>query len=221
MNSGPVNAEAATLQAGATVWIAAGDPSEDSPQAAAEVLHQDGEELVVSAPDFAAAYAVPAVGSAVILRWTNERGVYACAATLTAVTDTVPRRWHLLPTAGVARKQRRDYARASFSGPVLIVPMGSGPVAVVKGEMSDLSEAGLRAQLGGSALPAGTPVEAHLVLDATPVALQGCVLRCDLVDPQTGRHEIVVTFAVPEDSAARLRRVVLRQQMQERRERLQ
>lgn len=217
-----MSSEAAELPVGAPLWIQVGDSAEAPRRSSAEVTDHDGDDLVISAPDDGSgSVPAPPVGSLLMLRWTTERGVYVCAATLAAVVPGSPPSWRLRPTAGVDRQQRRDYARASFTGPVLIVPTGTSPVAVVKGEMSDLSEGGLRAQLRGTPLAPGTAVEAHLELDSAPVTLRGHVLRSDPVDPATDSYEIVVALSVREESAARLRRAVLRQQMLERRERRQ
>ena len=207
------------IWAGALVWVDLVDGPELRQTSPARVLETDGEQLWISAPEYDPSTPAVREGSPVTVRWTGERGIYLCPALLAAAATQTAEPWRVRLTGAVETLQRREYARASFGGPVALVPMGDGPVAVLQGELTDLSEGGLRANVHGAPLTAGTPVEVHLELDATPVTLPGQVLRSDAAD-DAGIFETVVTFAVREVHASQLRRVVLRQQMLARRDRL-
>ncbi len=158
-------------------------------------------------------------GTPLLLRWTSDRGIYSCLAVLVSVASPPVDAWRVRAVGAVEKMQRREYARAEFVAPVVVVPLAAGPVSVVKGELADLSEGGLRAHLTGR-LAEGGAVEVHMVLESTPVTLFGRVLR-SRPRADSDSFETVITFIVREAHAAHLRRVVLRQQAQARRERIQ
>lgn len=203
-----------SVPADAELWVDVEQPDRPAAQnAPAHVTEYDGDELVISAPQYDVDAAAPQPGKALVLRWTGDRGVHECRVALLSVAAGDPPSWRLRPIGPVERVQRREYVRAAFLQPLAIVPVDAeAPVAVVTGDLADLSEGGLRAHLRGAPLAAGTAVEVHLELESTPATLHGRVLRSDALETQPPTYETVVIFEVQEIHAARLRRVVLRQQ---------
>jgi len=173
-------------------------------------------ELLVVAPHVESASVLPEPGALLLLGWTTERGIYTCRAVLVSVAPPPASGWCVRVAGAIEKVQRREYARAELVGAVAVVPHSGGPVRVVKGHLTDLSEGGLRAGLDGPLVP-GSAVEVHMELDSIPVALPGHVLRSTASAGAYPVFETVVTLALDEAHAAALRRVVLRQQLLARR----
>lgn len=210
-----MSVDASDILPGGLVWVDVAQPGVAADHAPARVTGRVGDELVLAVPHGSHGADGPGRGAELMLRWTTERGVQRSPASLLS-SDSAGATWRVRLIGTVERVQRRQYARAPFSGPVAIVPLEARLARVVKGELADLSEGGLRAHVPGSPLTVGVAVEAHLVVDSVPAALRGAVLRSDLTCSSPPVYETVVTFTVGEAQAAMLRRIVLRRQMSER-----
>lgn len=206
-----MTSEAVDSSVGGPLWVDIEEPTEEVLRQFTAAAGSGESQLVI--PSSASDRAVPRAGAALMLRWSGGRGVCSCAAVMVAVQPGAPKpAWKVRIVGSLENRQRREYARASFVAPVLVVPVEDGLVQVVKGELTDLSEGGLRARLRGALTPGGG-VEVHLDLDGASALLSGTVLRSDPDVVERGIYESVVAFAINESQATRLRRMVFRQQV--------
>jgi hypothetical protein len=184
--------------------------------AASRVEGYEGADLVIAAPGFEGDLEAEVQGLPVLVRWTGPRGVFSLETQLVEVRRGSLTTWLVRPVGAVQISQRRNYVRAPLFTAIHLVPVTTEASRTTMGWLSDLSEGGLRARVDGVPLLADAVVEARFQLEEELVTLVGTVLRSGPVDKTTKTYEVVVLLEAGRH-ADRIRRVVLRQQLQARR----
>jgi hypothetical protein len=181
----------------------------DEPVRGVRVVHADGAFLILSL----ALDAVPAVGTAVTLRWpAGDRGRYAQQAVVVEIDEN---RIGLEPHGPALVEQQRNYVRGGGGEEVLMRRPGE-PDAI--GWIRDISEQGVRAHFADVEVFDGDAITLRVLLDPDLVevpatAAKVASLRQSL--PQRGPMsvELVAVFDPDETQARTIRRYVLRQQL--------
>jgi c-di-GMP-binding flagellar brake protein YcgR len=194
------------------------------------VESDDDGLLALAAPWHAAALA-PGPGEPLAVRWSTLRGLCEVTATLVSVDrENAVALWRVQTEGEIRVLQRRRFARADATAPVMIAPLladtdcHAQPEAVMA-TLTNLSEGGARVRVDGVATleKAGlTPdgeVELRMSLGAVIVRVVGIVIRITPDVPRTARDaaEVVVSFDAPDNAADLIRRFVMHQQVLARR----
>lgn len=161
-------------------------------------------------------------GEVLTLAWTAApRGLMATSCVLEQVELTQPPVWVLRPVGVLRRLQRRRFARADVSARVSL--SGPPPAQAVtggwsaSGMLADLSEGGARVLLDtGHRVPSalGEVLLVDLRIAGTPLVTPATVVG--LESPAPGRHQVRVEFDLPEKDSERVRRAVMRRQVEAR-----
>ena len=121
--------------------------------------------------------------------------------------------WSLTVAGSPVLHQRRQFVRAGGGETVELTNRWSGAQT---GEVTDLSEGGLRCRFGYADLKVGETVAVTVRLGDDVLAVDGWVLRS--VDDIAARaFDVTVTFDLNEQDAALVRRYVIQQQILARR----
>jgi len=184
-------------------------PAEQPPVCGVRVVAAERDELTMSL----AQSDVPAVGTAVTLRWpAGLRGRYVLAATVVSVDET---RVQVTTTGTPGVEQNRNFVRGGGGEHVLLRRPGQPDVL---GWIRDISEQGVRAHFADVELHAGDAIRLHIQLDAEVVEADAVVLKAEALRqsvPQSGPTsvEMVAVLSCAEMEARVIRRYVLRQQL--------
>jgi len=199
-----------------------------------------GDVLVVAAPPFAGDLHVAVEGRSVTVAWSTPRGHSRQDFVITAVVRRLVPCWELLADGPVTQEQRRRYVRVPVAGHVVLraVPGADAPgpddleaageqdPALLKldARLVDLSEGGACVRAPARTwVAAGREVRFELDVDGSPVVQLAEVLR---VRPAPGavpldrdqqQHDLVLEFVEPVPAADRVRRYVMRIQLENRR----
>ncbi|NIZ92299.1 PilZ domain-containing protein [Kineococcus rubinsiae] len=197
-----------------------------------------GDVLVVAAPPFAGDLHVAVEGRSVTVAWSTPRGHSRQDFVITAVVRRLVPCWELLATGPVTQEQRRRYVRVPVAGRVVLraVPSATEPDDTATAGVEDPELLKLDAQLvdlseGGACVRATArtwvaarrEVRVELDVDGSPVVQLAAVLR---VRPAPGavpldrdqqQHDVVLEFVEPVPAADRVRRYVMRVQLENRR----
>jgi hypothetical protein len=184
-------------------------PAEQPPVCGVRVVAADQDELTMSL----AQSDVPAVGTAVTLRWpAGVRGRYVLAATVVSVDEN---RIQVTATGSPGVEQNRNFVRGGGGEHVLLRRPGQPDVV---GWIRDISEQGVRAHFADVDVHAGETIRLHVQLDAELVEADAVVLKVESLQqsvPQRGSMsvEMVAVLSCAEMEARVIRRYVLRQQL--------
>jgi c-di-GMP-binding flagellar brake protein YcgR len=174
----------------------------------------DNGDLLVAAP-LVGRRTLPTAGDGFDVQWAAARGALSLPVRFrSAESDRVPV-WRLAPNGPARLVQRRQYARATANGTVLIRPARPDLTDTVLAAVVDVSEGGVRCRVVEHSIRTGEEVEVHLDLDNELFVLAGRVLRLTADPP--GHEEAVIVFQAPERHADRIRRYVFNRQLHERR----
>lgn len=153
-------------------------------------------------------------GEVLTLAWaTPPRGLLAVACILVEQRLVSPPLWLLRPFGPRSRLQRRRYARADVT--VRAMVSGGEPAWRIAGQVSDLSEGGARIMLEAASAPpagAGDLVWLDLGLPEEPVHTVATLLGVDLLGG--GRRQVRLQFDLHERPGERVRRAVLKRQLE-------
>jgi hypothetical protein len=194
------------------------------------VESEDDGLITVAAPWHAASLA-PGPGEPLAIRWPSVRGICEITATLVAVErENTVALWRVQTQGEIRILQRRRFARADASVPVMLAPVpadaeATAPPEPVTATAVNLSEGGARcridrlAELVGRGLAEDGEVDLQISLDDTVVRVVGVVIRITPELPWTPKDaaEIVIAFDPPEHDGDTLRQFVLHQQVLARR----
>lgn len=146
------------------VLVRVGD---DEADVASRVEDVDGEDVVLAAPLRPEGGPVEgSVGMAVRVRWAGPVGPSTIVGVLVGASASPVPVWRVRPISFSSSPQRREHVRGAFDGAVTI----RGGEAAAAGELLDLSEGGLRAEVAGEpALHAGDHVVAGFAVDGLGV----------------------------------------------------
>jgi c-di-GMP-binding flagellar brake protein YcgR len=183
----------------------------------------DATTLTVARPFDLPIEGGPDTGATLELTWTSEGGAYSVPVQLLqTIRDGLVALWVVAPHGETTRAQRRAHFRLTIDGEVAVA-LADGPATeVVAGHLVDLSEAALRFRV--------TPAEAERFVERAQVhavfeirqdrfELEGSVLRSWPSVRANGADsvDVVVVLDLSEPQARELRRVLLAEQVQQRR----
>jgi c-di-GMP-binding flagellar brake protein YcgR len=190
-------------------------------------VESDDEGLLTLAAPWHAAALAPGPGELLAVRWSTLRGISEVTATVVAVDreDAVPL-WRVAPQGEVRVLQRRRFVRADAAVPATVAPVldgQAGPMTMTT--LVNLSEGGARCRVDGlsglvdAGLAADGEVELRMSLDAELLLVVGIVIRIIPDVPWTARDcgELVLAFEASEQTADKIRRFVMHQQLLARR----
>jgi len=201
-----------------------------------------GDVMVVAAPPFAGDLHVAIEGKSVTVAWATDRGHCRQDFVITAVVRRLVPCWELVADGAVISEQRRRFVRVPVTGSVLLhqvpvadqepeqppsapVPDGEdGAELQLEGRLVDLSEGGACVRAAArSWVAAGREVRFELDVDGVPVVQLAAVLRVrpapgpSALDRTRQEQDVVLEFVEPVPVADRVRRYVMRVQIENRR----
>jgi hypothetical protein len=165
-------------------------------------------DLAVTAPHRLRDVFQVSIGDEVSVSWEEPMGPYRLACTLAAVLEREIPQWQLRPQGDATPQQRRRHARAATEDRVELVHERRA----VRAGLTDISEAGMRCQLGPDESPIGVGeiVSTELDLEGMVVTLHGEVVRVQV--DGLGRELSVAFEEVTPATADLLRRRVFAEQ---------
>lgn len=182
----------------------------------------DGDLLGVHVPDLSRTLAARLYpGLEVQMAWTTGSGASLLRADFVSFADQGSRLLWIERTQLVVA-QRRRYVRAATGGTARIsVTTEDGVLLTGHGQVGDLSERGLRAELDdldedlAAELSPSRRVRAHVQVGRLDIEVEGTVVRAHT---PSGRRTVAgISFEIDEHEADALRREVMRAQIKHRR----
>jgi hypothetical protein len=171
-----------------------------------------GSTIAVAAP-LNGTLEPPEIGAPIALRWSaGARGRWVAGTSLLSIRRPKGKGlayWNLQLDREPELHQRRQFARGGGGVPILLENSWSGALS---GELTDISEGGLRCRFPYANLRPGETVAVDVPLGPDRLLVNGWVLR--VTENSAARAtDVVVTFDLPEPAAGMVRRYVIQQQI--------
>jgi hypothetical protein len=171
-----------------------------------------GDSIAVAAP-LNGTLEPPEPGEPIAVRWSaGTRGRWVVPTSLLSIRRPKGKGlafWNLRLEREPELHQRRQFARGGGGAPVLLENSWSGALS---GDLSDISEGGLRCRFPYANLRPGETVTVNVPLGGDRLRVNGWVLRVT-EDNASRSTDVVVTFDLPEHDAGMVRRYVIQQQI--------
>lgn len=183
---------------------------------------EDDGTLVLARPLTFTGDAEFGVGYRCDVVWSAEGGIKALPVeVIENRAEGSVRLWVARVLGAPRREQRRNYVRVSLGTPMTVTFRGN---SLKKAVLVDVSEAGLRTRLPAEeceGLDRDYGVQVGFTVDGTGFMLEGRVLRLMPYDGETpegesARMDVIVTFVIPDRTAAELRRSIFAEQIRQR-----
>jgi c-di-GMP-binding flagellar brake protein YcgR len=183
---------------------------------------EDDGTLVLARPLTFSGDAEFGVGYRCDVIWSADGGVQVLPIEVVENrTEGSVRLWIAKPVGRARREQRRNYVRVPMGTPMKIVFRSN---ELKKAILVDVSEAGLRARLPADEakpLDRDYGVQVGFSVDGTGFMIEGKILRKMPYDGATeegedAKMDVIITFVIPDRTAADLRRAVFAEQIRQR-----
>lgn len=183
---------------------------------------EDDGTLVLARPLTFTGDAEFGVGYRCDVVWSTDGGIKALPVEVTENrTEGSVRLWVARVLGSPRREQRRNFVRVPLATPMTVTFRGN---TLGKAILVDVSEAGLRCRIPAEeckGLDRDYGVQVGFNVDGTGFMLEGRVLRLipydgDTPEGESAKMDVIVTFTIPDRTAAELRRSIFAEQIRQR-----